>query len=119
MIYRKPDDRRRMPRWAVNLRTDLHFEGLYATGFVADVNPYGAFVRASEDADPLLSALENEDVVCLRFALPTGESLEVNARVVHIYEHGLGLEFVSREPRVESYAPRLAPPALTPAFGLL
>jgi hypothetical protein len=120
MMIRKHDDRRRMPRWAVNLRTDVRFEGLLGTGFVADVNPYGAFVRAAEDADPLMSVLQSADLVQLRFDLPDAEPVEVSARVVHLYEDGLGLEFVQRETRLEGLAPRPAAPvpAFTPAYGL-
>ena len=116
MMVRTHDDRRRMPRWAVNLRTDVRFEGLRGTGFVADVNPFGAFVRAAEDADPLMSVLQSSDLVQLRFDVPGAEPVEVNARVVHLYADGLGLEFVQRETRLEHLAPRPQAPAFNPAF---
>jgi hypothetical protein len=93
-------ERRRSPRWAVNLAVDLRFDGLDCTGFTADVSPFGAYVRAGEDSDPLLGVVQVGDQLELRLGEPSGEPIEVRARVVRKHPAGLGLEFLTEEPRL-------------------
>ena len=101
MVEGSGSERRRHPRYAVSLAVDLRFEGLDCTGFTADVSPFGAYVRASEDSDPLLCVIQVGDQIELRLGEPTGEPIEVRARVVRKHPAGLGLEFLREEPRLD------------------
>ena len=95
-------DRRRANRTAVRLETDIRFEGLDCTGFTADVSISGAFVRASDSADPLLSILNPGDWVELRVELQQAEPLAIPAKVVRKHGNGVGFEFMYLEPRLQS-----------------
>jgi hypothetical protein len=86
-------------RTAVTLETDIRFGGLDCTGFTADVSVEGAFVRATDEADPLLSLLEPGDCVELRVTMPLEQRLVIPARVVRKQNAGVGLEFQQQEPR--------------------
>lgn len=95
-------DRRRTNRTTVCLETDIRFEGLDCTGFTADVSVSGAFVRANDDADPLLALLNPGDWVELRVELQQAEPLAIPAKVVRKLGTGVGFEFMYLEPRLQS-----------------
>lgn len=86
-------ERRVAQRLAVTLPTEIRFDGLDCTGYLADVSRTGAFVRASEEEDPLFSVLRPGDWLELRLAPIGGKPLVIPARVVHRRELGIGVEF--------------------------
>ncbi len=106
MMTRDPeparDDRRTFNRTAVTLAADIRFGGLDCTGFTADVSAVGAFVRATDEADPLLALLQPGDDVELRMGNAVNRSLAIPARVVRKQTSGIGLQFDKQEPRFES-----------------
>lgn len=104
-------ERRRAPRRAVTMRTDIRYEGLDCTGFLADVSRSGAFLRAGDEADPLLDLLRVGDWLELRLASIGGKPLVIPARVVRLTEVGIGVEFGQEELRLYEAA---APPAAAP-----
>ena len=95
-------ERRTFPRTAVTLETDIRFGGLDCTGFTADVSAVGAFVRATDEADPLLSLLQPGDSVELHVAMPTEPRLAIPARVVRKQSTGVGLKFSDPESRFDA-----------------
>jgi len=95
-------ERRMFHRTAVTLETDIRFGGLDCTGFTADVSAQGAFVRASDEADPLLSLLQPGDNVELRVTMPLEEQLAIPARVVRKQDTGVGLKFQQPDDRFDS-----------------
>ena len=104
MLQSPASNRRRFERTAATIVTDIRYEGLDCTGFTADVSASGAFVRAGEDADPVLSLLCPGDCVELRLPLETPHPLRIQARVVHKTSWGVGFEFFQKEPRLDSCA---------------
>lgn len=95
-------DRRMFDRTAVTLATDIRFGGLDCTGFTADVSAVGAFVRASDEADPLLALLQPGDDVELRMHSASNANLAIPARVVRKQSTGVGLQFSKHEPRFDA-----------------
>jgi hypothetical protein len=95
-------DRRRFNRTSVTLETDIRFGGLDSTGFTADVSSLGAFVRPTEESDPLLSLLQPGDDVELRVSMPLERQLAIPARVVRKHPTGVGLKFARAEPRFDA-----------------
>lgn len=95
-------ERRMFNRTSVTLETDIRFGGLDCTGFTADVSALGAFVRATDEADPLLSLLQPGDDVELRVSMPLEKRLAIPARVVRKQPTGVGLEFQEQENRLDS-----------------
>jgi PilZ domain len=95
-------ERRRLDRTAVTLETDIRFGGLDSTGFTADVNSLGAFVRPTDESDPLLSLLQPGDDVELRVSMPRKQQLAIPARVVRKQPTGVGLRFARAEPRFDA-----------------
>jgi hypothetical protein len=102
MTSNAADDRRLFDRAAVTLATDIRYGGLDCSGFTADVSAMGAFVRATDDADPLLSLLQPGDQVELRLATALAERVSVQARVVRKQSTGVGLQFHQAEPRFDA-----------------
>ncbi len=95
-------ERRRLARTAVTLETDIRFGGLDSTGFTADVSALGAFVRAIDESDPLLSLLQPGDDVELHVSMPLANRLAIPARVVRKQPTGVGLKFDRAEPRFDA-----------------
>ncbi len=95
-------ERRRFHRSSVTLETDIRFGGLDSTGFTADVSSLGAFVRPTDEADPLLSLLQPGDDVELRVSMPLERQLAIPARVVRKLPTGVGLKFAHAEPRFDA-----------------
>lgn len=86
-------DRRSAQRTEVTLPTEIRYEGLDCTGFVADISRTGAFLRPGDEADPLLGVLSVGDLVELHLAPVGGKALVIPARVVHRRPQGIGVEF--------------------------
>ncbi len=95
-------ERRELNRTAVTLQTDIRFSGLDCTGFTADVSALGAFVRANDESDPLLSLLQPGDDVELHVSIPMAKRLAIPARVVRKQPTGVGLKFAKAEPRFDA-----------------
>ena len=95
-------ERRRHERTEVALETDIRYEGLDCTGLMADVSRSGALVRATEEADPILSLLQPGDWVELSITLEQPEPVSIPARVVRKQTTGVGFEFLYAEPRLSS-----------------
>jgi len=95
-------ERRDFNRTAVTLETDIRYGGLDCTGFTADVSAVGAFIRASDEADPLLSLLQPGDSVELHVAMPTAQRVAILARVVRKQSTGVGLKFHQHESRFDT-----------------
>ena len=95
-------ERRMFNRTAVTLEIDIRFGGLDCTGFTADVSSMGAFVRPTDEADPLLALLEPGDRVELCVNMPLDERLAIPAQVVRKQPTGVGLKFLHAEPRFDS-----------------
>jgi len=89
----------------VTLPADLRYEGLDCTGFTADVSRTGAFVRAGDEADPLLAVIQPGDLVQLHLSPQGGEALIIPARVVHKQGAGVGIAFHRAEPSFERPVP--------------
>jgi hypothetical protein len=86
----------------VTLHTDIRYEGLDCTGFLADVSRTGAFVRAGDEADPLFGVLQLGDWLELHLAPIGSKPLVIPARVVRMLGHGIGVEFGQTEPRFDA-----------------
>jgi len=95
-------ERRQFNRASVTLETDIRFGGLDSTGFTADVSSLGAFVRPTDESDPLLSLLQPGDDVELRVSMPQEHQLAIPARVVRKLPTGVGLKFAHAEPRFDA-----------------
>lgn len=95
-------DRRRAPRVAVTLPTEIRYEGLDCTGYLADVSRTGAFVRASDEEDPLFSVLELGDWLELHLAPTGGKALSIPAKVINRRPQGIGVEFARSQSRFDA-----------------
>jgi hypothetical protein len=90
----------------VTLPADLRYEGLDCTGFTADVSRTGAFVRAGDEADPVLAILQPGDLIQLHLSPQGGEALIIPAQVVHKQGAGVGIAFRRAEPSFDRSIPR-------------
>lgn len=95
-------ERRMAKRFALTLPTEIRFDGLDCTGYLADVSRTGAFVRANEEEDPLLSVLQLGDWLELRLAPIGGKALAIPARVVHRRNQGIGVEFRQAQAQLDA-----------------
>lgn len=98
---RRGSDRRKSPRYAVNI--DIFWETLAGTdrGTISDISSYGCFVLCSGE-------VEDGESVKIYIPLMSGETIELWGEVVnHVFELGYGVRFTELGLREQLFVERL------------